>query len=122
MTRTSPAALDSPAPALRGGAVLPPSHAVSPSHGDAGPQPLRPTLVARLLLGLIALYRALLAPLLGPACRFEPSCSRYTSACVERFGAARGLWLGARRIARCHPWHPGGYDPPPSRRSPGSPH
>jgi len=69
--------------------------------------------LARLLLGLIALYRVLLSPLIGPACRFEPSCSRYTAQCVERFGALRGLWLGARRIARCHPFNPGGYDPPP---------
>ena len=73
-----------------------------------------PGLAARAVLGLIGLYRLLLSPLLGPVCRFEPSCSRYTAQCVERFGAARGLWLGARRIARCHPWHPGGYDPPPS--------
>ena len=77
-------------------------------------QAARPNLAARAVLGLIGLYRLLLSPLLGPACRFEPSCSRYTAQCVERFGAARGLWLGARRIARCHPWHPGGYDPPPA--------
>jgi hypothetical protein len=70
-------------------------------------------LAARLVLGLIAVYRTLLAPLIGPVCRFEPSCSRYTAQCVERFGAFRGSWLGMRRIARCHPFNPGGYDPPP---------
>jgi putative membrane protein insertion efficiency factor len=66
-----------------------------------------------LILRAIRLYQLLLAPLLGPACRFYPSCSRYTATCVERFGVTRGLWLGVRRIARCHPWHPGGLDLPP---------
>ena len=59
-------------------------------------------------------YQRVLSPLLGPTCRFYPSCSSYTATCVERFGAARGLWLGARRVARCHPFHPGGFDPPPA--------
>ena len=58
-------------------------------------------------------YQRWVSPLLGPTCRFHPSCSSYTATCVERHGAARGLWLGARRIARCHPFHPGGFDPPP---------
>ena len=69
--------------------------------------------MTRLALHVIRLYQLLLAPLLGPSCRFYPSCSRYTATCLERFGARRGLWLGARRIARCHPWHPGGLDLPP---------
>jgi putative membrane protein insertion efficiency factor len=73
-------------------------------------------LAQRALLALIAGYRFLLAPLLGPRCRFAPSCSEYTAECVARFGALRGSWLGARRIARCHPFHPGGYDPPPRSR------
>lgn len=66
-----------------------------------------------LLLGLLRLYRLLLSPLLGNVCRFEPSCSRYATACIERFGAGRGSWLAAKRLCRCHPFHPGGYDPPP---------
>ncbi len=67
----------------------------------------------RLTLDLIRLYQLMLSPLLGPSCRFEPSCSRYTATCVQRLGVARGLWLGARRIGRCHPFSEGGYDPPP---------
>lgn len=63
-------------------------------------------------------YQRVLSPLLGPTCRFHPSCSSYTATCVERFGAARGLWLGACRIARCHPFHPGGFDPPPGASPP----
>jgi putative membrane protein insertion efficiency factor len=67
----------------------------------------------KLLLALIRLYQLTLSPFVGRACRFEPSCSRYTAACIESHGAARGSWLGIKRIARCHPFHPGGYDPPP---------
>lgn len=66
-----------------------------------------------LVLALIRLYQVTLSPLIGQSCRFEPSCSRYTATCVERFGAMRGSWLGVRRILRCHPFNPGGYDPPP---------
>jgi hypothetical protein len=64
---------------------------------------------------LIRLYQVLLSPLLGPTCRFEPSCSRYAAACLRRLGFVRGTYLAVRRILRCHPFHPGGYDPPPSR-------
>lgn len=70
-------------------------------------------LVGLLLLGLIRLYQVTLSPLLGNACRFHPTCSRYTAACIERFGPFRGTALGIRRILRCHPFHPGGFDPPP---------
>lgn len=72
------------------------------------------------LLFLIRVYQLTLSRLLGSACRFEPSCSRYTATCIEQFGALRGSWLGIRRVARCHPFNPGGFDPPPTReqRSP----
>ncbi|MFO0607482.1 MAG: membrane protein insertion efficiency factor YidD [Polyangiales bacterium] len=66
-----------------------------------------------LLLALIRAYRYLISPLLGPVCRFEPSCSVYGLACVTRFGAARGSWLTVKRLCRCHPFNPGGHDPPP---------
>ncbi len=70
-------------------------------------------MMARLVVALIRIYQATLSPLLGQICRFEPSCSRYSAACFDRFGFWRGAWLTVRRLARCHPWHPGGYDPPP---------
>jgi putative membrane protein insertion efficiency factor len=66
-----------------------------------------------LILLLLRGYKLLISPLLGERCRFYPSCSTYTMQAVERFGALRGCWLGARRIARCHPFHPGGFDPVP---------
>ena len=68
----------------------------------------------KFLIFLIQLYRWTLSPLLGGACRFEPSCSVYAYACIERFGAGRGSWLAARRLLRCHPWCDGGFDPPPA--------
>jgi uncharacterized protein len=74
-------------------------------------------LPARLLIGLISGYRMFIGPLLGPRCRFYPSCSAYALEAIRVHGAARGSWLAARRISRCHPFHKGGLDPvPPARR------
>nr|WP_245966583.1 membrane protein insertion efficiency factor YidD [Sphaerisporangium album] len=77
------------------------------------PPPVSPA--ARVLIGPIRFYRAFISPLLGPRCRFEPSCSAYGLEAIAVHGAARGLWLTVRRIGRCHPFHPGGYDPVPPR-------
>lgn len=69
--------------------------------------------MARFLRALLAAYRYTLSPMLGRNCRFFPSCSEYAQEALERHGALRGSWLAVRRVARCHPWHPGGYDPVP---------
>lgn len=69
--------------------------------------------VARLVVLLIRGYQVTVSPLLPSACRYQPTCSQYTLEAVERYGALKGGWLGAKRIARCHPFHPGGYDPVP---------
>lgn len=74
-----------------------------------------PTWAARLLMVPITVYRRLIGPMLAPRCRFEPSCSAYALEALRRHGALRGSWLAVRRIGRCHPFHPGGYDPVPSR-------
>jgi putative membrane protein insertion efficiency factor len=73
--------------------------------------------MSRLLVALITAYRRLLSPLLGPRCRFAPSCSAYAAEAITTHGAARGSWLAVRRIARCHPFNRGGHDPVPPGRS-----
>ena len=82
---------------------------------DEGGRAPDPTVAARLLMLPIAGYRRLVSPLLAPRCRFAPSCSQYAVDALRAHGAARGLWLAVRRLARCHPFHPGGYDPVPAR-------
>lgn len=75
----------------------------------------RPTPMARALMVPIHAYRRVLSPLLGPVCRYEPSCSAYALEALRVHGALRGGWLAVRRIGRCHPFHSGGYDPVPPR-------
>ena len=70
-------------------------------------------IVRRLVTGTLAFYKRFVSPLLPPACRFEPTCSEYTREAVEMYGVGRGLWLGMLRLARCHPWSRGGFDPVP---------
>ncbi|HEY7788307.1 MAG TPA: membrane protein insertion efficiency factor YidD [Casimicrobiaceae bacterium] len=67
----------------------------------------------RLLLAALRAYQYVVRPMLGANCRFYPSCSDYARDAIARHGAWRGAWLASRRIGRCHPWHPGGYDPVP---------
>ena len=66
-----------------------------------------------LFIGLVRLYQILLSPLLGPHCRFHPTCSAYAIESFKRYGALKGLWLSVRRVSRCHPYSPGGVDPVP---------
>ena len=72
----------------------------------------------RLALALLRAYKWLISPLLGPACRYVPSCSEYAMEAVERYGVLRGGLKAAWRLARCHPFAKGGFDPVESRRSP----
>jgi putative membrane protein insertion efficiency factor len=78
-------------------------------------------MLATIFIALIRLYQLTLSRLIlatvGPVCRFEPSCSRYAVACIRGHGALRGSLLSAKRLCRCHPFHPGGYDPPPPPRN-----
>ena len=70
---------------------------------------------ARIAIALVALYRRWISPMLGTHCRYLPCCSEYTQMAIEEWGVARGVWLGARRILRCHPWSATGLDLPPRR-------
>ena len=70
-----------------------------------------------LALAALAAYKRLLSPLLPPACRFQPTCSEYAREAIEKHGLLRGGTLAVRRLVRCGPWHPGGYDPVPSRKA-----
>ncbi|HEX2863371.1 MAG TPA: membrane protein insertion efficiency factor YidD [Deinococcales bacterium] len=73
---------------------------------------------ALVLIGLVRLYRRYLSPLKGqPTCRFHPTCSAYAIQALETHGAVAGLWLAVRRLSKCHPLHPGGFDPVPPRRA-----
>lgn len=66
-----------------------------------------------LLLALVRTYQLFISPLLPPACRYYPSCSAYAVEALEKYGAGRGSWLAVKRIGRCHPFRPGGFDPVP---------
>jgi len=72
-----------------------------------------PGVSARVLMGGIRFYQRALSPVLGPKCRFHPSCSRYAYEAIEVHGAVRGSWLATKRIGRCQPFYPGGFDPVP---------
>lgn len=74
---------------------------------------LAPLPMKTVLIWGIRGYRAFISPIFPPTCRFQPTCSQYALEAVGRFGAVRGTWLALRRIMRCHPFNPGGYDPVP---------
>jgi putative membrane protein insertion efficiency factor len=75
------------------------------------------SVIAHLLIALVRVYQITISPLLGKVCRFEPSCSRYAVACLQNHGAMRGSLLSVKRLCKCHPFHPGGFDPPPEARA-----
>lgn len=70
-------------------------------------------MIRPILIGLIRGYQLAVSPFLPPACRFYPSCSEYAARAIAAHGPVRGTWLSLGRVLRCHPWHPGGYDPVP---------
>jgi putative membrane protein insertion efficiency factor len=87
-------------------------------HDHRPPDDARTGPIAWVLLRLVRFYRAWISPVLPPSCRFEPSCSAYALEALTVHGAPRGTWLTVRRLLRCGPWHPGGWDPVPPRKRP----
>ncbi len=73
---------------------------------------------SRLAAAVVVAYQSIVSPWLPRACRFAPTCSEYTRVALLEHGLARGTWLALRRLVCCHPFHPGGYDPPPARERP----
>ncbi|WP_157314376.1 membrane protein insertion efficiency factor YidD [Chitinibacter sp. GC72] len=69
--------------------------------------------MSRLIIAFVKLYQLMISPLLGPRCRFVPSCSQYSIEAVQKYGAAKGSYLTVRRLCRCHPWGDCGHDPVP---------
>jgi uncharacterized protein len=74
-----------------------------------------------LLIGMVRGYRIFISPLFLPCCRFHPTCSTYAITALETHGPLQGSWLTVKRISRCHPWQPGGYDPVPPKRESSKP-
>ena len=70
-------------------------------------------MMRRLATAPIRFYQRFISPALGANCRYYPTCSAYTLTAIERYGVMKGGWMGLKRIGRCHPWHPGGFDPVP---------
>nr|BCX00806.1 MAG: putative membrane protein insertion efficiency factor [Bacteroidota bacterium] len=70
-------------------------------------------MVRNVLLGIIWVYQRVISPHLGPTCRFYPTCSQYAAEAIQKHGALKGTYLAVRRLLRCHPFHPGGFDPVP---------
>lgn len=68
----------------------------------------------KIIKKLIKLYQVIISPVMPPSCRFRPSCSQYTLEAISEFGVIKGGWLGVKRLSRCHPLNPGGYDPIPT--------